>query len=118
MMAACKAEAHKNSWNVSIAIVDDSGALLLFERLDGARALTATVALGKAQGSAAMGSPSKNAAKLLADMPGLMKVPVGIPIQGALPILYQGECVGAIGVSGARSDDDEQIAGAGISALS
>lgn len=117
MMAACKAEAEKNNWTVSIAIVDDGGALLQFERLDGARPITASIALGKAQGSAAMGSPTRNAAKLLADVPGLLKVPVGIPMTGGVPILHQGECVGAIGVSGARSDDDEQVANAGAGAL-
>jgi glc operon protein GlcG len=117
MLGACTALARQNGWNVSIAIVDDSGALLLFERLDGAKAATGAIALGKAQSSAALGSPSRNAAKLLPEMPGLLKVPVGIPLIGAVPVLHQGECVGAIGVSGARPDDDESIAAAGVAAF-
>ena len=59
MMAACKAEAQKNKWAVTIAIVDDSGAALLLERLDGAGAISALVAMGKAQTSAVTKRPSK-----------------------------------------------------------
>jgi glc operon protein GlcG len=113
MMAACKAEAQKNKWNVSICIVDDAGTPLLFERLDGATPTTAEVSLGKARTSVALRRPSKFMEDRLKDRPAFVKFPAGIPIQGAVPVMYQGECVGAIGVSGVQSHEDEQIASAG-----
>ena len=117
MVIACKKKAQENKWNVSIAVVDDSGALLQFERLDCASPLTATVALGKAQTAAALRLSSKIVGDLLEKMPGLLKLPVGIPLQGGVPLMYQGECVGAIGVSGMQADEDEQIALAGAATI-
>jgi glc operon protein GlcG len=117
MMAACKAEAKKNAWHVSIAIVDESGSLLLFERFDAASALTASVALGKAQASAALQMPSGYAADRFSNLPASVNLPVGLLLQGAVPVVYQGECVGAIGVSGAAAADDEQVARAGAAII-
>jgi glc operon protein GlcG len=117
MMAACKAEAQKNKWNVSIAILDDAGTLLLFERLDGAGPATAEVAQGKAIASVMTKRPSKFLEDRLKDRPGFLKFPAGIPIQGGIPLLHQGDCVGAIGVSGVQSHEDEQIANAGAAVL-
>ncbi len=112
-MNACKAEAEKNKWNVSIAIVDDAGALLSFERLDGAIAITAEAAIEKARTSAVMGAPSKAIGDKLEHLPGLLKLP-GLPVHGGIPVIYQGECVGAIGVSGGLGRADEQVATAGV----
>ena len=117
MMAACKAEAQKNKWAVAIAIVDDSGAALLLERLDGAGAISATVAMGKAQTSALTKRPSKFFEDRVKERPAFGNFPAGILIQGAVPILVRGDCVGAIGVSGVQSHEDEQVAQAGVSAL-
>jgi glc operon protein GlcG len=117
MLIACKKKAQENKWIVSIAIVDDSGALLQFERLDWASPLTATVALGKAQTAAALRLSSKMVGDLLKEMPGLLKLPVGIPVRGGVPLMYQGECVGAIGVSGMQADQDEQVALAGAATI-
>jgi glc operon protein GlcG len=117
MMAACKTEAVKSDWRVSIAIVDSEGALLQFERLDGASPISATVALGKAQTSATLGLSSKIVQGLLSEMPAILKLPIGLPIQGAVPILYQGECIGAVGVSGVLANQDEQVAAAGVATL-
>ena len=114
MMAACVAEAQKNKWNVSIAVVDDAGFLLLLERLDGAGPLTAEVAQGKAVAAVMTKRPSKFMEDRLKDRPAFLKFPAGLPIQGAVPVLYQGECVGAIGVSGVQSHEDEQVAAAGV----
>src|SRR5665213_1686927 len=118
MMAACVAEAQKNKWNVSIAVVDDAGFLLLLERLDGAGPLTAEVAQGKAVAAVMTKRPSKFMEDRLKDRPAFLKFPAGLPIQGAVPVLYQGECVGAIGVSGVQSHEDEQVASAGAATLS
>ena len=118
MMAACKAEAQKNKWAVTIAIVDDSGAALLLERLDGAGAISATVAIGKAQTSALTKRPSKFFEDRVKERPGFVTFPTpGVMFQGGLPIVHQGECVGAIGVSGVQSHEDEQVAQAGVTAL-
>ncbi len=117
MAAACKAEAEKNKWNVTIAIVDDAGILLHLDRLDGASAPTAEVATAKAKTSAITRRPSKFWEDRIKDRPAFLNFPGVLQIQGGLPILHQGECVGAIGVSGVQSHEDEQVAKAGIDAL-
>ncbi len=118
MMAACIAEAQKNKWAVTVAIVDDSGAALLLERLDGAGAISATVAMGKAQTSALTKRPSKFFEDRVKERPGFVTFPTpGVMFQGGVPIVHQGECVGAIGVSGVQSHEDEQVAQAGVNAL-
>ena len=118
MMAACVAEAQKNKWPVAIAIVDDSGAALLLERLDGCGAIASTVAMGKAQTSALTKRPSKFFEDRVKERPGFVTFPTpGVMFQGGLPIVHQGECVGAIGVSGVQSHEDEQVAQAGVTAL-
>jgi len=118
MMAACIAEAQKNKWAVTIAIVDDSGAALLLERLDSAGAISATVAMGKAQTSALTKRPSKFFEDRVKERPGFVTFPTpGVMFQGGVPIVHQGECVGGIGVSGVQSHEDEQVADAGVKAL-
>ncbi len=118
MMAGCIAEAQKNKWAVTIAIVDDSGAALLLERLDGCGAIASTVAMGKAQTSALTKRPSKFFEDRVKERPGFVTFPTpGVMFQGGVPIVHQGECVGAIGVSGVQSHEDEQVAQAGVTAL-
>ncbi len=118
MMAACKAEAQKNKWNVAIAIVDDSGSVLLLERLDGAGAVASEVAVGKARTSALTKRPTKFWEDRAKERPAFLTFPTpGVMFQGGLPLIHQGECVGAIGVSGVQSHEDEQIAQAGANAL-
>jgi uncharacterized protein GlcG (DUF336 family) len=116
-MAACRAEAERNNWKVSIAIVDDGGFLLHFDRMDGAAAITAEVAVGKAHTSALTRRPSKFFEDRVKERPAFANFPAGILIQGGVPILARGDCVGAIGVSGVASHEDEQIAQAGVNAL-
>jgi uncharacterized protein GlcG (DUF336 family) len=117
MVAACKSEAAKNKWNVSIAVVDDAGYLLYLERLDGAGPVTAEVATEKAVTAARTRRPSKFWEDRLKERPAFMKFPGVLPLQGGVPVMYQNECVGAIGVSGVQSHEDEQIANAGAAAL-
>jgi len=117
MMAACIAEAETNSWKVTIAIVDDGGALLALERMDGAPPISATVAPGKAKTSALTKQPTKFWEDRVKERPAFAGFPAGLMIQGAVPIVHQGECIGAIGVSGVQSGQDEQIAQAGVTAL-
>ena len=117
MMTACKAEAQKNKWNVAIAIVDESGAVILLERLDGTGAIASEVAIGKARTSALTKRPSKFFEDRVKERPAFAGFPAGILIQGGVPLIHDNECVGAIGVSGVQSHEDEQIAQAGASAL-
>ena len=117
MVAACKSEAAKNKWNVSIAVVDDAGYLLYLERLDGAGPVTAEVATEKAVTAARTRRPTKFWEDRLKERPAFIKFPGVLPLQGGVPVMYQNECVGAIGVSGVQSHEDEQIANAGAAAL-
>jgi uncharacterized protein GlcG (DUF336 family) len=117
MIAACEAEARKNNWNVVIAILDDGGHLLLLERMDGATPANADIAVQKGRSAAI----SRRSTKMWEDRIkdgriAMLKMPV-LPVQGGIPIMYQGECVGGIGVSGVQSHEDEQIAQAGANAL-
>ena len=118
MMDACIAEAAKNKWNVAIAVVDDGGTVILLERLDGTGAISSEVAVKKAQTSALTKRPSKFFEDRVKERPGFVTFPTpGVMFLGGVPIMYQGECVGAIGVSGVQSHEDEQVAQAGVSAL-
>ena len=118
MLAACLAEAEQNGWKVTIAIVDDAGVPLSLERMDGAPAISATVAPEKAKASALTKQPTKFWEDRVKEKPAFVTFPSGgVLFQGGLPIMHQGECVGAIGVSGVQSHEDEQVAQAGISAL-
>ena len=117
MMAACKAEADKNKWTVTIAIVDEGGFLLQLERMDGAVATTAEVAAGKARTAALTRRPSKFWEDRVKERPAFVDFPAGLLIQGGVPVMYQNECVGGIGVSGVQSHEDEQIAQAGAAAV-
>jgi len=117
MLAACESEAVKNNWAVAISIVDDGGFLLGFQRMDGAPTISAEVSLGKARTSAMTRRPSKFFEDRVKDRPAFITFPAGLLIQGALPVMHQNECVGAIGVSGVQSHEDEQIAQAGVNAL-
>jgi glc operon protein GlcG len=117
ILDACEAEAAKNKWAVSISVVDDGGFLLGFTRMDGAAAITAEVATGKARTSAMTKRPSKFFEDRVKERPGFATFPAGILIQGGLPIVHENECVGAIGVSGVQSQEDEQVAQAGANVL-
>jgi glc operon protein GlcG len=116
-MAACKAEAERNNWKVAVAIVDDGGYLLHFDRMDGVAPISAEVAVGKARTAALTRRRSKFFEDRVKERPAFANFPAGILIQGGLPIIFRNECVGAIGVSGVQSHEDEQIAQAGVKAL-
>ena len=117
MLVACEAEAAKNKWAVSVSIVDDSGFPLGFLRMDGAPPISAEVATGKARTSAMTKRPSKFFEDRVKERPAFAGFPAGILIQGGVPLTHANECVGAIGVSGVQSHEDEQVAHAGASAV-
>jgi len=88
-----------------------------FTRMDGCAAISAEVSLGKARTSALTKRPSKFFEDRVKERPAFASFPAGLLIQGAVPLIHQNECVGAIGVSGVQSHEDEQIAQAGAAAL-
>ncbi len=117
--AAAEAEALKNNWNVAIAIVDNGGHLLWFQRLDGAAPVSAHIAPSKAR-TAALGCRES---RLYEEMinggrASFLSAPTidGL-LEGGVPIMKDGLCLGAVGVSGVKSTEDAQIAKAGIAAL-
>ena len=115
--AGCEAEAIKNKWDVVIAILDDGGHLLWLQRMDGATPFNGQVAVEKGRSAAVSRRSTKNWEDQIASgRNAVLKMPV-LPVQGGLPIMHQGQCVGAIGVSGVQSHEDEQIAQAGLDAL-
>jgi glc operon protein GlcG len=118
MAAACEAEATRNQWAVSFAIVDDGGHLLWLQRLDGAAPISAQIAPAKAQ-TAALG---RRESKVYEDMinggrHSFLSAPLAGMLEGGVPIVADGQCIGAVGVSGVKSSEDAQIARAGIAAL-
>ena len=119
IMERSVSEARKNNWNVAIAILDDGGHLLYFERMDGATPANAAIAVEKGR-TAATSRRSSGVweERIKAGRTSMLKMPGILPVQGGVPIVVEGTCIGAVGVSGVQSHEDEQIANAGIAALS
>jgi len=115
--AGCESEALRRNWAVTIAIADEGGHLLWLQRLDGAPLISMDIATGKAHTSAMGRRPSKSFADRIADgETSVLSMPGGLTfLEGGEPIMVDGECVGAVGVSGVKSAEDAQIARAGIS---
>ena len=117
--AAAEAEALQNNWAVTIAIVDDGGHLLHLNRLDGAAPLSSHIAPAKAN-TAAMGRrDSKSYEDVInGGRTSFLSAPyVHGMLEGGVPIMKDGQCIGAVGVSGVKSSEDAQIARAGIAAI-
>lgn len=117
--AAAEAEALKHGWAVCIAIVDDGGNLMWFQRLDGVAPISAQIAPAKARTSALGMRESKVYEEMInggrmsfLSAPGLEGM-----LEGGVPIMKDGQCIGAVGVSGVKSSEDAQVARAGIAAI-
>src|ERR1700734_2050908 len=117
IVTAAKLEAVKNNWKVSIAVVDEGGYLLHLERMDGATLPSPEIATLKARTAALSRVPTKLLEDVTKERTATLMFPGRLPVQGGVPILYEGECVGAVGVSGVKSPQDEQIATAGVAAI-
>ena len=116
--AAAEAEAKKNNWNVCVATVDDGGHLLHLFRMDGATPANSRIAIEKGRTAAeTRRSTAMWEERIKAGRTAMLKMPGVTPVQGGLPIVIDGECIGALGVSGVQSHEDEQIAKAGIAVL-
>ena len=116
--AACVAEAQRNGWNVTIAIVDPGGHPLHLQRLDGAGPGTAAAAIGKARTSALYGFETAGFEAMVKEgRTGILALPDSLPLEGGVPIVVDGVKLGAVGVSGVASHEDAQVAKVGIDAL-
>ncbi|MGO8846673.1 MAG: GlcG/HbpS family heme-binding protein [Methylocella sp.] len=112
---AAEAEALKNNWRVTIAVLDDGGNLLFLQRLDEAPLGSIVVAQEKARTALLFKRPTKVFEEIIASgRTAMLTLPGATPIEGGLPLLNNGQIIGAIGVSGVQSPQDAQIAGAGV----
>lgn len=112
---AAEAEALKNNWRVTIAVLDDGGNLLFLQRLDEAPLGSIVVAQEKARTALLFKRPTKVFEEIIANgRTAMLTLPGATPIEGGLPLLNNGQIIGAIGVSGVQSPQDAQIAGAGV----
>ncbi len=117
IVAGAEAEAARNGWVVSIAIVDAAGGLVLFQRADDAAPSSLDLSLGKARTAARFRRPTKALEETIAGGRSTLLALEGIvPLEGGIPIIVDGVVVGAVGVSGVTSAQDAQIAQAGLAA--
>jgi glc operon protein GlcG len=116
--AAAAAEAKKNNWTMVICVVDDGAHLIYFERMDGTQIGSVEVAQGKAATAVRFKRPTKALEDMVAGgRQVVMKLPGATPIEGGLPIMLGTELLGGIGISGATSAQDGQVAAAGLAVL-
>lgn len=116
---AAEAEARRNNWAVSIAVVDDSGHLILFRRMDGAKLVATDIAVRKARTAAYFQGPTKGLEEEVTTGGRTSLLPIDgfMPLEGGIPILSGGEMVGAVGVSGVTGAQDAQCASAGAAVI-
>ena len=117
ILKACHAEAETQGWKVSIAVVDDGGYLLHLERQDGAPLQSPEIARRKAFSAAVSRMTTKQLEEMVKERPSFLAISDRLPLQGGIPLMKDGECLGAIGVSGVKSHEDEIVAEAGKAAL-
>ncbi len=116
--AAAAQEARRNDWSVVIAIVDDAGLLVYLERLDGVQPASCDIAQHKARAAALFRRPTKALEDTVAGgRVALLALPHIIPVEGGVPLVHEGQVIGAIGVSGVQSFEDGMVAKAGADAL-
>ncbi|AKF46910.1 MULTISPECIES: heme-binding protein [Pseudomonas] len=118
MLGAAREEAQANGWAVSIAVVDDGGHLLAFERLDDAAAISSYIAIEKARTSALGKRESKGYEEMVnGGRTAFLSAPLLTSLEGGVPVIVDGQVIGALGVSGVKAEQDAQIARAGVAAL-
>jgi glc operon protein GlcG len=116
--AGALAEAKKNNWNVAVAIVDNYGSLVYYERMEDTQTASAHIAVEKARTAAMFRRPTRVLQEAVnKGSPATLGLPGATPITGGLPIVTGGKIGGGLGVSGVTSDQDEQIAKAGLEGM-
>src|SRR5262245_1379816 len=120
VMDGAEAEATKNKWNVVITILDSGGQVVMVHRMDGAQFGSVDVARDKAYSAVAFRRPTKafqDAVEKGGANLRILRLPGASPLEGGVPIVMEGKLIGGIGVSGVTSEQDAQIANAGIAGL-
>ena len=120
VMAGAEAEAQRNQWPMVIAIVDTAGLLVMLHRMDHAQNGSLAIAPGKAETAVNFKRPTKALQDAIAQGGANLKLltaPNAVLMEGGVPIVRNGEIIGAIGVSGMSSDQDAQVAEAGLAAV-
>lgn len=118
ILAAARRDAQDNQWPVSIAVVDDGGHLLAFERLDGASPISAYIGIEKARTAALGRRESKGYEEMVnGGRTAFLSAPLLTSLEGGVPVIIDGHVIGAVGVSGVKADQDAQVAKAGVAAL-
>ena len=118
MMVAGETEARKNGWNVAITVVDANGGLIMFQKLDDTQPGSIAISQGKARTAALFKRPTKVLEDALTGgKTAFLAVDGMTPMQGGVPVIADGRVVGAVGVSGVTSAQDEQVAMAAVAAL-
>ena len=117
-MAAGEAEARKNNWNVAIAILDAGANLILFQKIDDTQLGSVAIAIGKAKTAVHFKRPSRAIEEIISGGRQAFIALEGVtPLQGGLPVMADGKLIGAVGVSGVTSSQDEQVAQAAVDVL-
>ena len=117
MMEGARTEAGGRGLEMSIAVTDEAGILILLERLDNARLHTPEVATLKARTAAIARTPTATLQEQVKSVPAYLSFPGRVPLQGGIPIVFADAVVGAIGVSGGKPDEDEEVCRAGLAAF-
>jgi glc operon protein GlcG len=118
ILAAARTEAQNNGWAVSIAVTDDGGHLLGFERLDGCAPIGGYIAIEKARTSALGRRESKGYEEMVnGGRTAFVTAPLLTSLEGGVPIIVDGQTIGAVGVSGVKADQDAQVAKAGVAVV-
>lgn len=117
MAESAEAFANKNNWKVAIAILDEGGHLLYFQRANGVQLGSIEIAMRKAESAVKFQRPGKAFADRIPKEPHVMILPGAFPFEGGVPVIWEGQVLGAIGVSGATAQEDAMVAKAGVDAL-
>lgn len=118
ILETARVEAERQQWSVSIAVVDDGGHLLALQRFDGCAPIGAYIAMEKARTSALGQRESKGYEDMInGGRHAFLSAPLLTSLEGGVPVLIDGQVVGAVGVSGVKPDQDAQVARAGAEAL-
>jgi glc operon protein GlcG len=112
--AGVLAECQKNSWNVAVAVVDNHGFLVYFERMDNTQTASMDIAVGKARSAATYRRTTRVFMEAINKGPATGTLPGTFASPGGIPIMVDGKVVGGVGVSGVTGDQDEQCAKAGL----
>lgn len=118
--AAALAEAMKNHWNMAVAVVDPNGTLVYYEKMDNTQLGSANVSIDKARSAALYKRPTKAFQDAVAGGGAglrVMSLRDAVPLEGGVPLVADGKIIGAIGISGANSDQDGQCAAAGAAVI-